>query len=310
MKLNRHNEKPPPKFFGKSDYHLGIELEVECGTAENRTHGLGLLNNPSYCYAKTDGSLQNEGWELVTHPISKDMWMCKNNKRTAAKSFFNYVENLRKIGYTSHSNTRCGLHIHVSLCAFGVPCIGNISNKKRRKSHLYWFMRLVNSDLYKRISQRDDVTLERWTKLVGVRASSFHLVGTHDRYVTTNVTERTIEIRIFRGNMREDRIRKCIESVVAGVAFSKKLRVSDYIEFQKSPIKLTDDFLKYVEENADTYTNLYKYLVEIGQIGNKTSETVEPEKKKEKPRDNTASDLVASGGESPAVSVVRDGGNR
>src|SRR5579872_2372620 len=52
MRLQPHHVKPRPRFYGKDGYHLGIELEVEAPSYEDRSKGLALSKRPAYCYAK------------------------------------------------------------------------------------------------------------------------------------------------------------------------------------------------------------------------------------------------------------------
>lgn len=283
MRVQGHSYKPEPRMFGKDKYHLGVELEVEAPNSKAREGGLNITERPVYCYAKHDGSLSDNGWELVTHPIAKWLWMDAARKSGAAKRFFSLVQGLREMGYTSHGNEKvssCGLHIHVSLSAFfperlpldNMPLFrhldysGRVSPKIKKCRHLYWFSRIVNTNLFRRLSQRKDVDLNQWSRILPVSASNFFESGAKSRYVATNVGPHTVEVRIFRGNMREDRIRKALESVIAAVEYSKGLPSVYYKQCQEKPATLTLDFLEYIKKNCVVYPNLHSYLVEIGQI--------------------------------------------
>jgi hypothetical protein len=268
MEVNGHSYKPEVRFFGKGNYHLGIELEVEAPTHETMLKGLNLLKKPECCYAKRDGSLSEYGWELVTQPIAWNSWLTTKSIG-ASRLFFKFVNDLREVGYSSHANGRCGLHIHVSLTAFRGVKEGNIAS-----THMYWFMRLINSDLFARLSQRHDSALQRWAKIRQVNAKNFHTRNASSygaRYTATNVTPTTCEVRLFRGNMREDRIRKAIESVIAAVEYSRGLSVKDFKEEMAAQDRLLihKKFIQYVQSNASIYPNLEAFLVEIGQLPSK-----------------------------------------
>jgi hypothetical protein len=278
MKIQSHNHKPEPYFFGEDEYHLGLELEVEAPDERAKDAGLNISQQPRYCYAKHDGTLnEGVGWELVTHPISRALWMDKTAKRSCVSSFFDLIKGLRGLGYTSHAGSRCGLHIHIGYSAFrgavthhlvyarmrNGDLVCNRSSVTKivpRRPHLYWFARLINSQLFRQISQRDKNSLETWAALCPVATRDFHRLGRARRYMATNFTDKTLEVRIFRGNMREERIRKCIESVVAGVEFTRQ------ITYRTRLSELTAAFESYVVDHRATYPNLYNYLVEINVL--------------------------------------------
>jgi hypothetical protein len=270
MQVNGHSYKPKVRFFGKDAYHLGVELEVEAPDNGVMQAGLRLLDNPQYCYAKHDGSLSEFGWELVTHPIAKKSWLAKK-RITSAGHFFIFVQKLRELGYTSHVGGRAGLHIHVGLNAFNKGFKSD-DRESRHGTHLYWFMKIVNSDLFKQLSQRQDATLNRWARIRSVNAYNFSVPGGDvSRYQATNLTNHTVEVRLFRGNMREDRVRKALESVIAAVEFSRTLTSKDLKESisQNDHLLFVKNFLKYVSNNDDTYPNLVAFLIEIGQLPEK-----------------------------------------
>ncbi len=185
------------------------------------------------------------------------------------------MRKLRELGYTSHVGGRAGLHIHVGLNAFEKKSSLPTEEPKsiKNSTHLYWFMKLVNSDLFKQLSQRQDNTLNRWARIRSVNAFNFSAQedDSGTRYLATNLTRATVEVRLFRGNMREDRVRKAVESVIAAVEFSRTLTSKDLRESlaQNDHLLFTKNFLKYIENNDDTYPNLAAFLVEIGHLPEK-----------------------------------------
>ena len=260
MRLREHNAKPRPTFHGKDDYYLGIELEVEAPDYDRRAKGLAISKAPRYCYAKEDSSLNCYGWELVTHPIARSTWLSAKAKASPVTRLFDLVSGLVSLGYTSHDGDRCGLHVHVSRSAFR----GGL-----RTSHFYWFQKLVNGNLFFKLSQRSSGNLtfcqRRTMKPAEVRVGPRNA----SRYYAVNPTSQTVEVRLFRGNMREDRVRKAVESVVAAVEFSRTLTSRDWAS------DLDGDFCRWVSERKATYPNLYAYLRERGVLTNSEDHSVE-----------------------------------
>lgn len=269
MQLHGHSYKPETKFFGTGPYHLGIELEMEAPTFQAHSAGLELVAAPQHFYAKQDGSLRN-GWELVTHPFAKEEWL-RNPSTNAAAETFNLVNRLKGIGYRSHESNRCGLHVHVSRTAFTNPRRCTTTQAQLRSPHYYWFARLINGPLFRKLSQRTQSRLDRWARqlpanrlIPGVeRANRYNRYGYleaqhyHGRYEACNINPvKTVEVRIFRGNMREDRVRAMIESVIAAVEFAR-----DSDNWGKK--ELDQQFIAWVGQHSETYSNLYNYLVEL-----------------------------------------------
>lgn len=268
MRVQSYYFKPDPKFYGKGEYFLGVELEVEAPDYSRRERGLDILKRPGILYAKHDGSLNSNGWEIVTHPISAAMWLERNPKKSQpVGKFINFINDLKGLGYTSHDNARCGLHIHISRTVFERPHWSRswYNDTMRRNgttvktSRFYWFKRLINGVLFRRLSQRKSGEISRWCAQSEVNARTFH--SQCGRYVACNVTDKTVEVRIFRGNMREDRIRKAVEAVIAAVEFSKTLPSRNFYE------NLEGNFVKYILANKAKYRYLAAYLEEIGVIG-------------------------------------------
>ncbi len=252
MRLRAHDEKPAPKFRGNGDepYYLGIELEVEAPDREKMEEGLALHNRPRHFHAKRDGSLNSYGWELITMPIGKSMWLDRRPaERTPVYQFFDLVADLKSMEYQSHDGGRCGLHVHVCRKAFGVDLTST--------NHYYWFSRLVNGPLFRRLSQRSDDSIASWAAQRTDWEKSIHTSSPYSRtrYKATNITPRTIEVRIFRGNLREDRIRKNVESVIAAVEFARE-------RIELAPCKENPDFawMCWVHQHDQEYPYLSGYL--------------------------------------------------
>src|SRR3989442_1085416 len=102
------------------------------------------------------------------------------------------------------------MHFHVSRTAF------------TGKSHLYWFCRLVNTDLFAELSQRTQDGFNYCQRTTNTSPRVFVNRTAYTRYLAVNLLNvKTVEVRIFRGNMEENRIRKNAEAVIAAVEFCR-----------------------------------------------------------------------------------------
>lgn len=191
--------KPEPIFYGTGPRYFGVELEIDDGgeDSENASKLLTLANNKGeYIYCKHDGSL-NDGFEIVTHPMSLD-YLLKE------VPWGRIVQKAASLGYTSHQARTCGLHIHVSRDAFGDTeaaqdaCIARI---------LYFFEK--HWDELLAFSRRTHRQLDRWAARYGYKEQPRDILehakkGSHaGRYACINLTNTdTIEFRMFRGTLK------------------------------------------------------------------------------------------------------------
>ena len=314
MRLLAYNAKPAAKFQGQDDYYLGVELELFAPDMTKRNEGLAKQKRPGCMYAKHDGSIPYTGWELVTHPIARKLWLeatppaarttestitrtymgmtytakqvaagwqinggatyptmraashaCTNGKRgvlftpsaggeggngNAARKFLRLVADLKAMGYESHNGGQCGLHIHVSKTAFSGMTENNL-----RCTHYFWFKKIINSPLFAKLSQRDDFGFCHQTPVTIQDFADNHW----GRYQAVNPTRHTIEVRIFRGNMIEARIRKAVEAVIAAVEWAEDRSMRQLTDAQD----VGDAYATWVRANRATYPNLANYLDRI-----------------------------------------------
>lgn len=72
--IRSYSYKPEPIFYGSGNLYYGIELEIDKGGEfdENAERLLDIANSlDERLYCKHDGSI-NEGFEIVSHPMSLD----------------------------------------------------------------------------------------------------------------------------------------------------------------------------------------------------------------------------------------------
>lgn len=192
--------KPDPFFCGDGPRYFGVELELDEGGESDCNAGIILdqanLNGSEIMYAKHDGSL-DEGFELVTHPLSFEYHMDEFPWPAV-------LHEARQLGYLSHRANTCGLHIHVSREAFGEtrvtqePCIARI----------LYFVEKHWEELLK-FSRRTPRQLERWAARYGLKENPADILdhakkGYHaGRYTCVNLENSdTIEFRMFRGTLK------------------------------------------------------------------------------------------------------------
>ena len=75
-----------------------------------------------------------------------------------------------------------------------------------------------------------------------------------DRRTAVNITEKTVEIRIYRGNLRECRLRKNIEATIAVLEFARETAAVGYLQ------PSDDQFIHYVRCHASRFQNLLEYI--------------------------------------------------
>ncbi len=227
--IHQHSYKPRAKMHGAGPLYMGVELEVECGeiepadTADAVVNGLG----GGFVYAKYDGSI-HRGFELVSHPFSWD-WL----QPTGRKLWEKLLAKLRSQGCRSYDTQTCGMHVHVSRKALDVKQLLRL----QRLAH-------NNPDLIHMLSRRRRENLNQWanprdTNLTEQMRLARGVQGHKERrYAAINVTEHTVEIRIFRGTCDDTGFFGNLEAVRSLVEFSKQEggvfpRAKDYFTFLK-----------------------------------------------------------------------------
>ncbi len=189
--------KPEPEFFGEGPRFYGIELEVDDGGEinSNATKIIEVANSAEeHIYIKHDGSL-NEGFEIVSHPMTKDYHMnCMPWAAILAKA--------KELGYRSHQSGTCGLHIHVNRMAFGET----EAEQDEVIARILYFFEKHWEELLK-FSRRTQKQLQQWADRYGLKEHPQdilkHAKGNQERYTCVNLTNyHTIEFRMFRGTLK------------------------------------------------------------------------------------------------------------
>ena len=258
--IHSYGYKPVPCFFGETrnpvKYHLGFELEVEhkmegeCDSiAEHIQDVLGQR-----AYLKYDGSLRG-GFEIVTHPHTLDEY--RDNFPWA------FIDEAKNNGLVSWNSPRCGFHIHVSRYAFGPGMEDGESEYEYyrrtiivRQQHELKFIKLIYDN--ERQVQRLAGRKSEWAKFTdkgNIWRKVKHQYQSEGHYSAVNVeNSSTIEVRVFRGSLKRERLMADLEFVQSAVEYTRNLRVT---ATNKALSWLA--YSGYVYQNADKYP----YLLEL-----------------------------------------------
>lgn len=218
---------------GKGPLFFGIELEVEAKKGDPVMQARLAYEQLGFDYVtmKSDGSLSENGFEIVTRPDTAEV-----HKRKFAK----FLETASKT-MTSWNNGRCGMHIHATRDAMSQLQLGKL---------LVWLNHEANVPIIKLIAGR---SLDRWAKTEYGKKASDAKKFSHDRYVTLNVSGPTAELRIFRGTLKSESFLKNLEFYEALIEFTApaKHRLSD--------MEKPQPFFRFIIANAKKYPNLHAF---------------------------------------------------
>jgi hypothetical protein len=259
--IHNYAYRPTPFFFGEGMYHFGFELEVE-SRGNGRHDGAQIAQNTlgAHAYLKDDGSL-SDGFEIVTHPHTLEKYHTDFN--------WDVLTKLQSQGYRSWNTRTCGLHVHVSRTAFGDggdPWSFSITKATRsqiilkRQSHELRFMKLIydNQRQVERIAGRSNNTYATFMdkgSLVRKVKDGYQVSGRYSAINTEN--DATIEVRVFKGSLRKERVLSALEFVHAAVEYTRDIKVSS-----KNHALSWLKFTGYVSANAELYPNLVTIMSE------------------------------------------------
>jgi len=227
---------------------MGFELEVEARSA-SRFEGAQMAQDilGTHAYMKSDASL-SDGFEIVTHPHTLEYYQNQFD--------WSVLNKLKRNGHRSWNTDTCGLHVHVSREAFGgrINYDSSPQDIMRMQAHQLRFMKLIydNERQVSRIAGRASNSYASFSDKGNLVPKVKHGQSRHGHCAAVNVENyNTLEIRVFKGSLRKERILSALEFVTATVEYTRNLKVTG-ANTALSWLRFT----AYVSNNSVTYPNL------------------------------------------------------
>jgi hypothetical protein len=225
---------------------MGFELEVESNGDDYDGPELVQSYLGDLAYFKEDGSL-NDGFEIVTHPMTLAYAHSMN---------WEWTQGLLDKGYRSWDRSTCGLHVHVDRRGFN------------GRLHQYSFTLLLmrNKALSYLIAGRQGNSYASFDRSNRLEIPK-HLKGQNNyaqRYSAVNVLPTsTLEVRMFRGSLKKERILAALEYVHSAVEYSRGARSGvGAEEYLTAPA-----FVQWLRGHKDLYPNLLSYINQSVEFG-------------------------------------------
>jgi hypothetical protein len=216
-------DEKPPQFL------MGAEVEVEQEYGDNEYIIMDILRSDLVADVQDDGSLNEYGYEVITHPAS-----LQAHKELAP-------DMLRNIFNTDPIDGDSGMHVHVSRDYFSVSAL----------MRLDYFMNNNDREL-SIVAKRDSGSWARFTK-----KGDFENYGKDsDRYCALNLCpDKTVEFRIFDAVFTEKAYFENIEFVHAVCTWIKNIEDKYVLD-----ATTWNRFSRYVKRNGKRYPKLKALL--------------------------------------------------
>lgn len=225
--------KPDP-IFNKGDkrdkdLHMGFELEMEdyegngldpddAVLSIHETLNRGGSDLTVYC--KSDGSLEDGGVEMVSHPRTLDYFMSR------FKEFESCYDDLASDGWRSEKGGHCGMHVHIDKKFLGKN-VDYVCAKIGYIFSLFWdellcVSRRSSNGLGYCHKNDIDITDSKETCIGKIKDQKWG-----DRYVAVNnKPEHTLEIRLWRGTLNARIVMATLDLTRAIVLCAKKYSIN------------------------------------------------------------------------------------
>ena len=229
--INDYGFKPTPVFkpnYDADNLYMGVELEVDDGDDGYDFARWVSSNYGENVYCKHDGSLSDEGVEIVSHPCVLDYHINQLGWQAISEEATNR-------DFRSHDTNTCGLHIHVNRTFFGDGELMlqdlNIAKlvllvNRFWESHIIPFSRRNIDELTHWANKnkfnvyKEDTDLEIRDKVCKV--------SDEGRYQAINLqNDDTVEFRIFRGTLKMSTFIATLQFVDTICRFAKKIKLND-----------------------------------------------------------------------------------
>lgn len=252
--VHDYSYKPMPEFHhmdndidADRNMYFGAELEVE----DCDSYGGGprivqeILGDFAYC--KHDGSL-DDGFEIVTHPMTlayaQNLPLVVLSKR------------LKDTGHRSWDTDTCGLHVHIDRRAFtGNKHTYAFSLLLMRNRALSFIIAGRANNHYASFDEdnRKQIPLALKQRYRGM-----------ERYTAVNCNPHsTIEVRMFRGSLKPERILCAIEYLHAAIDYTRGVKTG----LESSEYLTAPAFIQWARSKRDLYPNLINYINTSAEFG-------------------------------------------
>lgn len=254
------------------DFHMGVELEMVCpGSPYRYIHDMREDLGDDYCVFKYDGSLPDNGAELVTAPRSLKEHVTRFSEWTPPK------------GSTAWDNGHCGMHVHISSRAFSALTLGKFCMLINDSNNAAFVRRVAGrhpeTDHQAReyCASQDQALLANPAKATKGVTTRYRMVNLEhmshsearrlrvgDRSDYTNEACSTIELRIFRASLKKERLLAQLEFAHAALMFCRVTSWGDLNGKQ---------FVKWLKGVQHTYPHLAKWF-EVRSVRQRPGTTV------------------------------------
>ncbi len=200
---------------------------------------------------KSDGSIGDNGIEIVTTAMSFNY--IKNNDL-----FYNFYNKVREY-LGSYSRNSTGVHIHISRDTLTKLQILRIVSFINNEMNFNYVSRIAGREYFNNQFAETNFKNQSVLELDTYFKNYPNLIYSH-KYSAVNLSKKsTVELRIFKGNIRFDVLNRYVEFTDCLINFVKNTPVS-YNCYVK--------FLKFVDDNKKKYPFLYSFnQVEIVKNG-------------------------------------------
>ena len=227
--LYDYRYKPCPEFYGdtgeNNQLFIGVELEVDEGDNANKLYC--ELGGFEEIYCKHDGSLGDEGVEIVSHP-------CTLKYHMESLKWNDIMNICLENGYASHDAGTCGIHTHVNRTFFG-------DTEDEQDLNIAKVVLLMNRFFESHIvpfSRRNYSQLSDWARKNNIQkiyntdnevivSEKVKASKNSGRYQAVNLQNiNTIEFRVFRGTLKYSTFIAILQFIDTICRFAKQINLN------------------------------------------------------------------------------------
>lgn len=239
---------------------LGIELETDCSGCFEEAAAMLDRCFEGNADLKRDSSIGDGGIEIAAQPQTPRFALVSHLWHDA-------LGKLSRMGATSHDAGTCGLHVHIDRAFLNAPYMACTLDRLFQTHKEEW----------RAFSRRTLGQIDTWSKFGSIgyeygltpkekREAWDKEKRRFDRYQVVNLSNsETIEIRLWRGTLREKTFRATIEATAALAYLAHDLSETDAedVELWTWP-SLTLHMVNTLKKHRLPYVDLLGYLYERG----------------------------------------------